>query len=116
MPTVPAHRGPGYIMQRSRPRQQIAATTQQLQSATTDAETQKLTGALIGTNAELAAVDREVEQAATQLAAQDIENRADQERQNTARREERRTQIAEGFRRSSEAFRIDTSAPAFPKR
>jgi hypothetical protein len=97
-------------------RQQIATTTQQLQSATTDAETQKLTGVLIGYNAELAAVDREVEQAATQLAAQDIENRADQERQNTARREERRAQIAEGFRRSSEAFRFDTSAPAFPKR
>lgn len=97
-------------------RQQIATTTQQLQSATTDAETQKLTGVLIGYNAELAAVDREVEQAATQLAAQDIENRADQERQTTARREERRAQIAEGFRRSSEAFRLDTSAPALPRR
>ena len=97
-------------------RQQIANTTQQLQSATTDAETQKLTGVLVGYNAELSAVDREIEHAATQLAAQDIENRADQERQNTARREERRAQIEEGFRRSSEAFRIDTSAPAFPRR
>ena len=97
-------------------RQQIANTTQQLQTATTDAETQKLTGVLVGYNAELSAVDREIEHAATQLAAQDIENRADHERQNAARREERRAQIEEGFRRSSEAFRIDTSAPAFPRR
>ena len=97
-------------------RQQIASTTQQLQSATTDAETQKLTGVLVGYTAELAAVDREIDQAATQLAAQDIENRADQERQNTARREERRAQIEEGFRRSGETFRLDTSAPTFPRR
>jgi hypothetical protein len=97
-------------------RKDIAKTTEQLQSAKTDAETQKLTGVLVGYNAELAAVDREIEHAATQLAAQDIENRADQERQATARREERRAQIEEGFRRSSEAFRIDTSAPAFPRR
>lgn len=97
-------------------RKQIAATTEQLQSATTDAETQKLTGVLVGYTGELAAVDREIEHAAAQLAAQDIENRADQERQNTARREERRAQIEEGFRRSSETFRIDTSAPAFPSR
>jgi hypothetical protein len=97
-------------------RQQIATTTQRLQSATTDAETQKLAGVLIGYNAELGAVDREIEHAATQLAAQDIENRADQERQNTARREERRAQIEEGFRRSGEAFRLDTSAPTFPRR
>ena len=97
-------------------RQQIATTTQQLQSATTDAETQKLTGVLVGYTAELATVDREIEHAATQLAAQDIENRADQERQAAARREERRAQTEEGFRRSSEAFRLDTTAPAFPRR
>ena len=97
-------------------RKDIARTTEQLQSAKTDAETQKLTGVLVGYNAELGAVDREIEHAATQLTAQDIENRADQERQNTARREERRAQIEEGFRRSGEAFRLDTSAPTFPRR
>ena len=97
-------------------RKDIARTTEQLQSSKTDAETQKLTGVLVGYTAELAAVDREIEHAATQLTAQDIENRADQERQNTARREERRAQIEEGFRRSGEAFRLDTSAPTFPRR
>ena len=104
------------ITRRDALRQQIATTTQRLQSSTTDAETQKLTGVLVGYNAELGALDREIEHAATQLTAQDIENRADQERQNTARREERRAQIEEGFRRSGEAFRLDTSAPTFPRR
>ncbi len=97
-------------------RQQIATTTQQLQSATTDAETQKLTGVLVGYTAELEAVDREIDQAAAQVATQDIENRNDKERQDEARREERRAQMEEGFRRSSEAFQLDTSAPAFPRR
>jgi hypothetical protein len=45
-------------------RDEIAATTQKLQASTTDAETQKLNGVLIGYNAELGAVDREVEHAA----------------------------------------------------
>lgn len=96
-------------------RQQIATTTQQLQSATTDAETQKLTGVLVGYTAELEAVDREVDQAAAQVATQDIENRNDKERQEEARREERRAQLEAGFRRSGEAFQLDTSAPAFPR-
>ncbi|MDQ3625002.1 MAG: hypothetical protein M3463_21395 [Verrucomicrobiota bacterium] len=96
-------------------RQQIATTTQQLQASTTDAETQKLTGVLVGYTAELEAVDREIDQAAAQLATQDIENRADTERQNEARREERRAQLEEGFRRSSQVFQLDTSAPAFPR-
>lgn len=97
-------------------RQQIAATTQQLQAATTDAETQKLTGVLVGYTAELEAVDREIDQAAAQLTAQDIENRADKARQDEARREERRAQIDEGTRRFGEVFRLDTTAPAFPTR
>jgi hypothetical protein len=97
-------------------RQSIATTTQQLQSATTDAETQKLTGVLVGQSAELAAVDREIDQAAAQVATQDIENRADRERQEQARREERQAQMEEGFRRYNETFQIDASAPAFPAR
>ncbi|HEX8311421.1 MAG TPA: hypothetical protein VF614_08905 [Chthoniobacteraceae bacterium] len=97
-------------------RQQIASTTQQLQASTTDAETQKLTGVLVGYNAELQAVDREIEQAAAQLATQDIENRADKERQEQARREERQAQLQEGTRRYGEVFPLDASAPAFRSR
>ena len=95
-------------------RQSIASTTEQLQAATTDAETQKLSGVLTGYTAELQAVDHEVDQAAAQVSTQDIENRADRERQEQARREERQAQVEEGFRRYGEAFRIDVSAPAFP--
>jgi hypothetical protein len=96
-------------------RQQIATTTQQLQSATTDAETQKLTGVLVGYTAELDAVDREIDHAAAQVATQDVENRNDKERQEEARREERRAQLEQGFLRSSQAFQLDTSTPAFPR-
>lgn len=97
-------------------RQQIAATTQRLQAATTDAETQKLTGVLAGYTAEMEAVDREVDHAAAQVAVQDTENRADRERQEQARREERQAHIEEGVRRYGEVFRIDVSVPAFPAR
>jgi hypothetical protein len=97
-------------------RQQIATTTQQLQAATTDAETQKLTGVLVGYTAELEAVDREIDHAGAQLATQDIENRADRERQEQARCEERKAQMEEGFRRYGEVFRLDISVPAFPTR
>jgi hypothetical protein len=104
------------LMRRDSLRQTIATTTQQLQAATTDAETQKLTGVLVGQSAELAAVDREIDQAAAQLATQDIENRADRERQEQARREERQAQMEEGFRRYGEVFQLDASAPVFPPR
>ncbi len=97
-------------------RQQIATTAQQLQASTTDAETQKLTGVLVGYDAELEAVDREIDQAAAQLAAQDIENRADRERQEQARREERAAQLQESTRRFGEIFQLDATAPALPSR
>jgi hypothetical protein len=104
------------LTRRENLRQQIAGTTQQLQASTTDAETQKLTGVLVGYNAELQAVDKEIDQAAAQVATQDIENRADKERQDEARREERRAKLQEGTRKFGQVFQIDTSAPAFSGR
>jgi hypothetical protein len=86
-------------------RQQIATTTEQLQAATTDAETQKLTGVLVGYNAELQAVDREIDQAAAELATQDIENRADKDRQEQARREERQAQMQESTQRFGQVWK-----------
>ena len=94
-------------------RQQIASTTQELQSATTEAETQKLNGVLAGYTAELGSVDHEVDHAAEQVTTQDAENRADQERQEQARREERQAQVQEGFQQYGQVFQIDPSAPAF---
>jgi hypothetical protein len=97
-------------------RQQIAATTQQLQAATTDAETQKLTGVLTGEAAELAALDREIDQAAAELNTQDIENRADKDRQEQARREERAAQMQEATQQFGHLFQLDTSAPTLRSR
>lgn len=97
-------------------REQIASTTQQLQAATTDAETQKLTGVLVGYTAELEAVDREIEHAAAQVATQDAENRADRERQEQARREERQAEMEQSFHRYGEIFRLETTPPTFPSR
>ena len=94
----------------------IATTTQQLQAATTDAETQKLTGVLVGYTGELASVDREIDHAAAQVATQDAENRADRERQDQARREERQAEMEQSFRRYGEVFRLETTPPTFPTR
>ena len=94
-------------------RQEIASTTQELQSATTEAEAQKLNGVLSGYNAELGSVDHEIDHAAEQVSTQDIENRADKERDEQARREERQAQVQEGFQQYSQVFQLDSSAPAF---
>jgi len=67
---------------------QIADTVTQLQSATTDAETQKLQGVLTGQSAQLQAIDQEVSQAASSAAVQDIANRNDQQKQRQAQAEE----------------------------
>jgi len=96
-------------------RDQIAATTQKLQTSTTDAETQKLNGVLTGYNAELGTVDREIDHAAAQIITQDAENRADRERQEEARREERQAQMQESLQQYGEVFRLETSPPSFPE-
>jgi hypothetical protein len=96
-------------------RDQIAATTQKLQASTTDAETQKLNGVLTGYNAELGTVDREIDHAAAEVITQDAENRADRERQEEARREERQAQMQESLQQYGEVFRLETSPPSFPE-
>ncbi len=102
------------LARRANLRNQIASTTTQLQAATTDAETQKLTGVLVGYNAELATVDHEIDNAAGQVLTQDAENRADKERDDQARREERQAQTEESFRRYGEVFQLETTPPSFP--
>ncbi|MEP6509138.1 MAG: hypothetical protein ABJC63_13020 [Gemmatimonadales bacterium] len=67
---------------------QMVATAQQLQSASTDAETQKLSGVLASQGAELQALDSEVGFAASQALVQDIANRADAQKQENAHNEE----------------------------
>jgi hypothetical protein len=67
---------------------EMVATTQKLQSSTTDAETQKLAGVITGQGAELEALDREVQFAASQAVMQDLANRNDAEKRTNARNEE----------------------------
>jgi hypothetical protein len=103
------------LTRRANLRNQIASTTTQLQAATTDAETQKLTGVLVGYNAELATVDHEIDNATGQVLTQDAENRADKEREDQARREERQAQVEESFRRYGEVFQLETTPPNLSK-
>lgn len=102
------------LRRRENLRNNIASTTTKLQASTTDAETQKLTGVLVGYNAELATVDHEIDNATGQVVTQDAENRADRERQEEARREERQAQIEESIQRYGEVFRLENTPPQFP--
>ena len=68
---------------------QIAATTEQLKSATTDAEVQKLQGVLIGLTAALNNTDYEINQATASALVQDVANRNDAQRQIEAKKEQR---------------------------
>ena len=69
-------------------KENISETTRALQSATTDAEVQKLQGTLASQNAQLAALQGDVQNAATQVLVQNVLNRNDEEKQEEARREE----------------------------
>lgn len=69
-------------------RAEMAGTVTQLQSATTDAETQKLQGVLAGQSAQLQAIDQEAANAASQVVVQDAANRNDEEKQQRAQNEE----------------------------
>ena len=91
----------------------IADTTRQLQSATTDAETQKLTGVLVGQGTQLQAIDKEIDFAATQAVVQEIENRNDKERQSQARAEEKLAEFNEAMESYSKTFTISTRPPVW---
>ena len=94
----------------------IAETTQQLQASSTDAETQKLAGVITGYNAELAAIDKEVDHALGESLVLDIQNREDREKQEQARKEERMAEFSEAMRSYSQTFRINDAPPSFPTR
>lgn len=95
-------------------RQQIAAVTQQLQSATTASEVQKLTGILIGLDADLADTDKEIDQAASLTLVQEAENQDDQDKQGKARLEEQQSEFSQAITNYGTVFQPDTEAPNFP--
>jgi hypothetical protein len=92
----------------------IAATTASLQSASTEAEVQKLTGVLMGQNATLAASDKEIDQAVAVSVEQDIENRNDQQKQATAAQEDQKAEVAETFGNYRTNFQLNAQPPTFP--
>jgi paraquat-inducible protein B len=93
---------------------EIASTTEQLQAATTDAETQKLTGVLVGLNAALAATDKELDQALSLTLVQEAENRNDQDKQARARAEEQQAEFSESLTAYRDTFKLSTEPAHFP--
>lgn len=97
-------------------KEQIALTTEKLQSATTSSEVQKLTGVLIGLQTDLNATDKELDQALSLSLVQDIENRNNVEKQIQARREEQKAEMSETFGNYRATFQLNTQPPVFPER
>jgi hypothetical protein len=93
---------------------QIAQTTQQLQSATTDAEVQKLNGVLASLNSDLASTDDEVNQAASSAMVQDIQNRNDQQKQILALTEQQNAEFTEAVSNYTAKFQLLNAPTTFP--
>jgi len=93
---------------------QIAATTEQLRAAKTDAAVQKLTGVLIGLSAALNSADHEVSQATASALVQDVANRADEKRQLEAHKERQHAEFAEAVENYGKTFRLLTEPSRFP--
>jgi membrane-associated HD superfamily phosphohydrolase len=93
---------------------QIAQTDQQLQSASSDAEVQKLHAVLTSLNADLASTDDEVNQAAASAMVQDIQNRNDQQKQQQALSEQQNADFTESVSNYAAKFQLLNAPTVFP--
>jgi hypothetical protein len=93
---------------------QIAATTEQLKAATTDAEVQKLQGVLIGLSAALNNTDYEINQATASALVQDIANRNDTQRQVEAQQQQQHAEFTEAIQKYGQTFKLLNAPTAFP--
>jgi hypothetical protein len=93
---------------------QIAATTEALKNATTDAEVQKLTGVLIGLSSALNNTDYELNQATASTLVQDVANRNDAQRQVAAQKEQQHAEFSEAIQKYGQTFRLMNAPTAFP--
>ncbi len=93
---------------------EIAQTTQQLQSAGTDAEVQKLHAVLTGLNGDLASTDDELNQAADSALVQDIQNRNDQQKQIQALTEQQNAEFQEATSNYVKTFQLLEETTTFP--
>jgi hypothetical protein len=103
------------IARRQALKQDIAATTAQLRTATTASEVQKLTGFLVGQNAALAATDKELDQALSLSLVQEAKNRNDQAKQDQARIEEQRAEFSESIQKYNNTVRLSAEPAQFPE-
>lgn len=95
---------------------EVARTTDALKAAKTDAEVQKLTGVLTGLTAALESTDHEVAQATASAVVQDIANRADEQRQTEARKEQQHAEFTEALDKYGKTFRLMNAPVSFPTR
>ena len=103
------------VSRRDSLRQDIATATEQLRAATTASEVQKLTGILIGLNAELSATDKELDHAASVSFVQNAENQNDQAKQQQARVEEQQAEFSEGIQKYNTTLTLSTEPASFPE-
>lgn len=97
-------------------KEQIAATSEALKTATTDAEVQKLTGVLVGLSSALNNTDYEINQATSSAIIQDIANRNDAQRQAEAQKEQQHAEFTEAVQQYGQTFRLLNAPTAFPTR
>src|SRR5437667_7531757 len=95
---------------------QIAATTDALKNATTDAEVQKLTGVLVGLSSALNNTDYEIHQATASALVQDIANRNEMQRQVEAKKEQQHAEFTEAVQKYGRTFRLMDAPTEFPTR
>jgi len=99
---------------RSTIKNEIAQTTEQLQSASSDAEVQKLHAVLTGLNTDLANTDDELNQAADSAIVQDIQNRNDQQKQQQALTEQQNAEFSESVSNYTAKFQLLAGPTQFP--
>ena len=97
-------------------KRQVAVTTEQLRSARTDAEVQKLGAVLTGLSAALESTDQEIGQATASAVVQDIANRAEAQRQLEAKKEQQHAEFTEAVAEYGRTFRLLNAPVAFPTR
>ena len=93
---------------------EIAATTEQLKAATTDAEVQKLQGILLGLSSALNNTDYEINQATTAALVQDIANRNDAQRQVEAQKQQQHAEFTEAVQQYGQTFKLMNAPTPFP--
>lgn len=94
---------------------EIAATLEQLRTATTDAEVQKLSATLTGLSAALAGTEHETGEALANSLVQDIENRNDERKQAQAIKEQQSAAFSEALGNYGKTFRLLDAPTTFPK-